>query len=90
MDRTGHITDLITMYTTMREVPGANKKAINKTIAKLEEARLWAKEIQPAKVNGVPPTSQSIHGSVDPTAIPTACTCPDGAIDTVNCPVHKQ
>jgi hypothetical protein len=85
MDRTGHINDLITMYTAMKDEPGVNKKAINKTIARLEEARLWAKEIQPGKVTGVPAT-QSIKGSTDQ----TNCTCPPGVVDHVNCPVHKQ
>lgn len=85
MDRSGHITDLVVMYTTMKNEPGVNKKAINKTIARLEEAELWAKQIQPGRVNGVPPSSGAIHG-----AATDQCTCPPGVVDNVNCPVHKQ
>lgn len=85
MDRTGHITDLITMYTAMRNEPGVNKKAINKTVARLEEAELWSKQIQPGRINGVPPTSQAVHGAAE-----AQCTCRPGVIDKVNCPVHKQ
>lgn len=88
MDRAGHISDLITMYTEMGKQPGVNKKAINKTVARLEEARLWAKEIQPGKINGVPDNG-SAGKIVGMNESDQLCTCPPGAIDKVNCPVHQ-
>lgn len=84
MDLSGHINDLITVATEMKNQPGANKKALNKTVARLEEARLWAKEAAPAgKVTG-PAPQQAVHGAT------SGCTCPmyPHATDP-NCPVHK-
>lgn len=66
------IGDLITAFNEMRKQPGLNKKAINKTIARLEEAQLWSQQITNTEL----------------AAQAAACTCPaPGALDP-NCPVH--
>lgn len=85
MDLKGHIHDLITVGTEMRNNPGVNKKALNKTIARLEEAELWAGQIQPGKIDGVP------DGAPKPFTGSTQvdkCTCPEGAV-AADCPVHN-
>lgn len=81
MELTNHITDLITVANEMKKQPNANKKAINKTLARLEEAQLWSTQINSGKVNGVPTGSQPLTGST------TGCTCPDGVTDS-GCVVH--
>lgn len=87
-----HINDLITMAKSMRDNPTSNKKAINKTIGRLEEAQLWAEKIQPGRVTGVVPAQVNPNSTAAPTgsAYPTTagtCTCMLGAINR-NCPVH--
>lgn len=83
-----HITNLLTMGQTMKSDPNIDKKALNKTLARLEEAQLWSKELLKGHVVGdrnsldqTAPAPESSYGK---------CTCPEGAVDTVNCPVHKK
>jgi hypothetical protein len=73
------IINLLTMAETMKTDPNVDKKALNKTIARLEEARLWAKELQSGKVEG----QRNIDDITD-----GLCNCPPGALSS-NCPVHK-
>lgn len=77
---TDQIKDLIVAFTEMRKQPGLDKKSINKTIASLEVAALWSKEI-------ITPALAEDRVSLDGTA-PT-CTCRPGIIDKT-CPVHKS
>lgn len=91
MDLSGHISDLITVATEMKKQPSSDKKALNKTIARLEEAALWAKQINQGNMNGVV-SPQSIDGVHQPVSANNnnqhvGCTCPEGAIDS-QCPVH--
>ncbi len=83
MELTGHITDLITVAEQMKQQPSVNKKALNKTIARLEEAELWATKLTSGKVNGVPNQTAPIQGSQSA----NQCTCPDGAI-AKDCSIH--
>jgi hypothetical protein len=85
MDLAGYINDIITVAGEMKNEPASDKKSLNKTISKLEDAKLWAEKVQPGKFTGLPTRPQGINGSIERT-----CVCPDGAIDNVNCPVHKQ
>jgi hypothetical protein len=73
------IINLLTMAESMKTDPNIDKKSLNKTIARLEEARLWSKELQNGKVEG----QRSIDDLVD-----DLCNCPEGAL-SANCPVHK-
>ncbi len=87
MDQSNHITDLIVMYTTMRSQPGVDKKAINKTIARLEEAELWSKQINNNRLNGVPGNSAAVQG--DDTKRAAGCSCPSLGVVDSDCPIHK-
>jgi hypothetical protein len=82
-----HITNLLTMGQTMKSDPNIDKKALNKTLARLEEAQLWSKELLKGRVvadrnslDQTAPANTSDYGK---------CTCPEGAVDVVNCPVHR-
>lgn len=79
---TDQINDLIVAFTEMRKQPGLDKKSINKTIGRLEEAALWSKEI-------VTPALAGDRISLDSTApSPTGiCTCPHGTLSKA-CPAH--
>jgi hypothetical protein len=87
MDLSGHIQDLIPMAETMKQQPGANKKALNKTIARLEEAQLWANQINIGRVNGVPNTPAPINGTQE-----CSCVLVDGSVVAMSkhCKIHGQ
>lgn len=78
---TDRIQDLITAFTEAKKQPGYNKKAINKTVARLEEAMLWSKEV-------ITPGQAGDRISLDKTAPAVGCICKPGMTDK-NCPVHK-
>lgn len=84
MDLSGHIRDLIVIAKEMRSAPGVNKQWANKTIARLEEAEVFAGKIIEGRVNGVPTGQTPVTGSG---IGQQACTCPPGAVDN-DCPVH--
>lgn len=95
MDLSGRIRDLITVAKEQSKAPSVNKKWLNKTIARLEEAELFAGKVYDGRVLGIPTPDGS---QVNPTPITgsnnSACTCTqvNGAIvaKDINCPVHAS
>jgi hypothetical protein len=85
-----HIRDLLTVARELKQRPGVDKKALNKTIARLEEAELWAGKIwSPGHITG-PAPRQQINGS-EQGETPEGCICPRGAVYS-GCPAitHKM
>jgi hypothetical protein len=83
-----HIGNLITMGQAMKSDPNIDKKSLNKTLARLEEAQLWSKELIKGHVYG----DQQNLNSTEPKEFKKEvfkCICPDGAVDA-NCPVHNK
>lgn len=78
MNLTELIRSVIAQAEATKKAEGVNKKALNKTIARLEEAELWSKEIV-------------LQGSLSATepANSGACKCLPGVVD-MTCPVHGQ
>lgn len=76
MDLSAHIRDLITVANELKKAIGVDKKALNKTIARLEEAELWATRINTGRVDGA-------------AAGRDECTCSPGVRDG-GCPVHGR
>lgn len=79
MDLSAHIQDLITVANEMKNAAGVDKKWINKTIARLEEAQLFATKIIVAGSLASMPEAQST----------TPCACVTGAI-AASCPIHNK
>lgn len=76
---THHIDQLISLVKE-KSKNSHQKKEHNKVLARLEEARLWAKEIDPSSIELAVAESQK---EVDE----TFCSCPEGATD-IDCVVH--
>lgn len=78
------ISEAIARAEELRKGGGVDKKAMNKVIARLEEAWLWSQHI--AKSDSLDDAANM--ASLTQTAPTTnICLCPLGAIDT-NCPIH--
>lgn len=75
MDLAAHIGDLITVANEMKNAYGIDKKWLNKTIARLEEAQLFATQLLDKSSNAVSTGSP--------------CSCLPGATDK-SCPVHMH
>lgn len=87
MDLSGHIRDLIVVAKEQRRLPNVNKQWANKTVARLEEAELFATKMFVGQVQGVPTPNSQQPAPVTGAINPPGCTCPEGAIDSL-CPVH--
>lgn len=79
MKLTDDIKNLMEQAEGLKKAVGVNKKALNKVIARLEEAWLWSKEVV-------------LEGSLAASEPPVenrneACICPVGTRDMA-CPVH--
>lgn len=71
------IQETIKHFVAMKTAIGVDKKWLNKTIARLEEAEAFAAKI-------VLPGSLAAN---EPSTTGIECICPAGAVDT-NCPKH--
>lgn len=85
MDPAAQIRGIITALKQQSKSPQADKKWLNKTIARLEEAELFASKIYDGRVLGIPTPDGTV---VNP--VPTAagvCICPSGVVNQ-KCPIH--
>ena len=73
------LQDLIVDISELKADPTVDKKALNKTIARLEEAMLWSGLL----VKPSPNEPGQLNGNA------RKCSCPEGAVDNINCQVHR-
>lgn len=81
MDLSAHIGDLITVATEMRNAPGMDKKWLNKTISRLEDAQVFA-------TLAIEQRQGSERYSFDPNST-ADCNCVPGAV-SATCPIHNK
>lgn len=81
------IEQAIAKANNLKTNPSANKKFLNKTIARLEDAWLYSQHLAKDEVKFDRASLDSLAPPANMTAQTLDCICPDGAIDD-RCPVH--
>lgn len=79
------ISQVIALANNLKTNPNTNKKFLNKTISRLEDAWLVSQHLDKNSFVDSHPA-----GNLAPAQAPfntLHCICPDGALDS-NCPVH--
>lgn len=69
--------------TKLRAKTSSQKKEFNKVHARLEDAYVWAKQIDPSSAELAAGVDEALSGASP------ACTCPKGAVDS-GCLLHAN